>query len=154
MVVAEVGEETFEHIPLLVVEIGNVVKLVYVLEIAENLVGIGHVLVDVVEVGQEELSPTIEVVERLGETSTFNERLVKVAYKLNGVAHLQVGVSAEQVANGNVGRAPHRLLCVACQMLVHEESGTLVGEHHSHPREVGSPFVYDVLGDILQESLC
>ena len=53
MVVTEVGKEAFEHLALFVVEIRNVVELVYILEVAEYAVGIGHILVNIVEVGQQ-----------------------------------------------------------------------------------------------------
>ena len=52
MVVTEVGKEAFEHLALLFGKIRQVVKFVYVFQIAEYLVGIGHILVNIVEICQ------------------------------------------------------------------------------------------------------
>ena len=153
VVVAKVGKEALKHLALLIGKIRYVVKLVYVFKIAEYLVGISHILVDVVEVGNEQLSPTVEVVEGLVYARTLDERLVQIAYKLDGVAHRSCRVLAKEVADGDVGRAPYRFAGVACQVLVHKEGGTLVGEYHRNAREVGTPLVYDVFGDKLQKSL-
>ena len=104
-VVAEVGEEALQHLFLLVVEIRYVVELVNVLKVAEYAVGVCHVLVDVVEVGKQQLSPAVEMVERLVDARTLRERLVYVAYQLYRVGWLEVGMLAEEVADSDVGWA-------------------------------------------------
>ena len=73
LVVTEVGEETFQKVALLLSKIRQIVKFVYVLKIAEYLVGISHILVNIVKVGEQQLSPTIEVVECLVNASTFDK---------------------------------------------------------------------------------
>ena len=125
----------------------------YVSEISKKMLSRCHVFVYIVEVGNEQLSPTVEVVEGLVYARTLDERLVQIAYKLDGVAHRSCRVLAKEVADGDVGRAPYRFAGIACQVLVHKEGGTLVGEHHRNAREVGAPLVYNVFGDKLQKSL-
>ena len=41
-------------------------------------------------------------------------------------------VVAEQVADGDIGRAPHGLAGFAGYMFTQEERGSLVGEHHGY----------------------
>ena len=147
-VVAEVGEEARKHLLLLVVEIGYVVELVNVLEVAEYAVGVCHVLVDVVEVGKQQLSPAVEMVESLVDARTFRERLVYVAYQFYRVGGLEVGMLAEEVADGDVRRAPYGLTSNARKMLVEEQSGTLVGEHDGDAREVGAVLADYIFCDI------
>ena len=65
VILGEIAEETVNHLALLVGEIRDVVEFVDVFQIGKHAVGIGHVLVDVVEVGQQQLSPAVELVERL-----------------------------------------------------------------------------------------
>ena len=129
-VVGEVAEETAQHLPLLFSEEGVVVHLVQVCDVGQHVVGIGHLLVDVVEVSQQQLAPSEEVVEGLVDASLCGERLVQLAHQLHGVGHLQRGVAAEEVADGDIGRAPDGLASLACQVVVEKEGGTLVGEDH------------------------
>ena len=47
-------------------------------------------------------------------------------------------MTAEEVADGDVGRTPERLSGEARKMLVEEERGTLVGEDNGYATEVGA----------------
>ena len=147
-VVAEVGEEALQHLFLLVVEIRYVVELVNVLKVAEYAVGVCHVLVDVVEVGKQQLSPAVEVVERLVDARTLRERLVYVADELYRVGWFEVGMLAEEVADSDVGWAPYGLTRNTCKVLVEEQSGALVREHHGDAREVGAVLADYIFCDI------
>ena len=84
----EVAEEAAYHLALLVGEVGDVVELVDVAQIGKYAVGICHILVNVIEVGQQKLSPAIELVERFAGTRLQTERLVEVAHLLDGVGNL------------------------------------------------------------------
>ena len=130
LVMTEVGKESFQQFALLISKIRQVVKLVYVLKVAEYLVGISHILVYVIKVGQQQLSPTIEVVERLVNARTLYKRLMQVAHQLYGVAHYILRVLAEEFADGSICRTPHRLASHTCHIFVHEQCGTLVRKHH------------------------
>ena len=59
-----------------------------VTQIGKDTVGIGHVLVDIVEIADKQLSPAIELVEGLGRSCFLTEGLVKVANQFDGVGHL------------------------------------------------------------------
>ena len=62
VVVGEVAEEAAYHFALLFGEVGNVVQFVNVTQVGKHAVGICHVLVDIVEVGQKQLPPAVELV--------------------------------------------------------------------------------------------
>ena len=153
MLVGEVAEESAQNLTLLVGEEGAVVHLVQVGDVGQHLVGIGHLLVDVVEVGQQQLSPAIEMIQRLVDTRHRRERLVQLAHQLDGVGHTTFGILAEQVADGGVGGAPDGLASLAHQVLIEEQRGALVGEDDGEARQVGAVLAEDVLSHIFQEGL-
>ena len=68
MVGREIAEESLKQGRLFFGEIGEVIEFVDVTEIAEYIVCHGHILVDVVEVADEQLSPTVEMVEGFVDT--------------------------------------------------------------------------------------
>ena len=109
-----------------------------VAQIGEHLIGRSHILVKVVEVGEQQLSPAVEMVERLIDARTRGKALVEFTDKQDRVGHLQVGMTAEEVADGDVGRTPERLSGEARKMLVEEERCTLVGEDNGYATEVGA----------------
>ena len=130
MVVTEVGKEAFEHLALLFGKIRQVVKFVYVFQIAEYLVSIGHILVNIVEIGKQQLPPAVEVVERLIYARTFYKRFMQVAYQFYGVAYSKFRVLAKQLADSCVCRTPHGLACYACKIFVQEQCCTFVREYY------------------------
>ena len=138
VLLGEMAEEMAQQLALLIGEIAQVVELVDVAQVGKHTVGIGHVLVDIVEVADEQLAPAIELIERLVAVGLEAERLVKVAHQFDGIGHLQFALLAKQVADGDVGRTPQGFLRDACQMMVEEQRGTLVGEHDSGTRKVGA----------------
>ena len=77
-----------------------------VTQVGKDTVGIGHVLVDIIEIADKQLSPTIKLVKRLGGTRLLTKRLVEVANQLDRVCHLTGGLLAEQLADSDIGRAP------------------------------------------------
>ena len=84
-----------------------------VAQVGQHAVGIGHILVDIVEVAEQQLSPTIELIKRFRRTSHSAERLMEQADRLNRVGNLQVALLTEQIADGDVGWTPYRTLCLA-----------------------------------------
>ena len=121
MVVSEVVEELPDHLFLVICEIGNVIQLMDIAQVGEELLGVYHVLVHIVEVGKQQLSPTIEMVQGLVDARTFHEGLVQIADRFDGVSNLQVRVASEEVADGDIGGSPDRLMCQLCQVVVEEE---------------------------------
>ena len=55
---------------------------------------------------------------------------------------------AEEVADGDVGRAPYGLTRKAGKVLVEEESGALVREYDGDAREVGAVFADYIFCDV------
>ena len=90
MVVGEVAEEAAYHLALLVGKVGHIVELVDVAEVGEDLIGWPHVLVEVVEVGEQQLPPAVEVVEGLVDACAVGEALVEFADEEDGVGDLQL----------------------------------------------------------------
>ena len=89
VLLGEMAEEVLQELALLIGEIAQVVELVDVAQVGEDAVGISHILVDVVEIADEQLSPAIELVKRLVRACMQAERLVQVAHQLDGVGHRQ-----------------------------------------------------------------
>ena len=86
MVGREIAEETLKQGCLLFGEIGEIVEFVDVTKVAEYIVGHGHVLVNVVEVADEQLSPAVEMVEGLVDAGYGCEAAVEFADEFDGVA--------------------------------------------------------------------
>ena len=130
VVVGEIAEKLAKYGFLFVRQVRQVVQFVDVPDVGKHLVGIGHVLVYVVEVGQQQLSPAVEVVKGLVDACHPDETFIQVAYQLYLVAHGSCGVVAEQLADGHVGRAPHGSPGLSGQALAEEERCPLVGKYH------------------------
>ena len=106
MIVGEVTEETLYEFALLVGEIRHIVEFVDVAEVGEDTVGGTHVLVEVVEVGEQQLPPAIEMVECLVNACATGKALMEFADEQDGVGHLQFGMAAEKIADSDIGRTP------------------------------------------------
>ena len=109
MIIREIAEEFLDHFFLIVCEIRNIVEFVDVTQIGKEQFGIYHVLIYIVKIGKEELSPTVKMVEGLINACVCYEHLVQVADRLDRVSYLQLGMSAEEVADGDVCGSPDRL---------------------------------------------
>ena len=153
VLVGEVAEEAAQQLPLLVGEVAQVVQLVDVAQVGKHLVGVGHVLVDVVEVADEQLTPAVELVERLLRTRLLAERPVQLAHQLHRVGNIERALLPEQFADGDIRRTPQRLLCRACQPLVQKQRRALVGEYHHRARQVSAILADNILGHISQKFL-
>ena len=138
VVVGEVAKETLYEPALLVGEIGDVVELVDVAEVGEDAVGWTHVLVEVVEVGEQQLAPPVEVVEGLVDARAAGEALVELADEQDWVCNLEPGVATEEVADGDIGGTPQRTACLTGEVVVEEQRGALVGEDDGDAGEVGA----------------
>ena len=90
------------------------------------------------------MSPAVEVVEGLVDSSALHEDLVEVAYQFDGIAHLQVAVMPEEVADGNVCRTSYGLGGQTCQFFIEEQRGAFIGENYSNVAQVSAVFGKDV----------
>lgn len=126
MIIREIAEEFLDHCFLIVCEIRNIVEFMDVTQIGKEQFGIYHVLIYIVKIGKEELPPTVKVIEGLINACACYEYLVQVADRLDWVSNLQVGVSAEEVADGDVCGSPDRLAGQLRQIGIEEECCTLV----------------------------
>ena len=123
MVVREIAEEFLNDFLLFFGEVRHVIELMDVTEVGKELPGRSHVLVHIIEVGYQQLSPAVKVVECLFDACTLDERLVKIAYQFDGVTHLQSSVLTEEVADGDIGGAPQRMRNQARQLIVEKQRG-------------------------------
>ncbi len=123
-------------------------------EVAEHLFGICHVLVDVVEIGQQQLSPGVEVVERLCGAGAVGERFVQIADELDRVGHFEGGVLTKKITDGDICRAPHRLSGRLHECLVEKECRPLVGKNNGGARQICTPLANYVFCDIFQKRFC
>ncbi len=131
-----------------------VVEVAELLQVAQQTVGIGHVLVDVVEVANQQLAPEEEFVERLVAAGLLLVDLIEQARQAQRVANGVWRQALKQFADAAVdGRPQRRAASLACQVLVEEQAGTLVGEDHSRTAQVVTQTAVEVARYKLQKCL-
>ena len=157
MVGIKVGKETPDEFFLRVVEKAHVIQLFEFLKVAKQLRGIGHVLVHIVEVGQDAVSPAVEGVERkfVGRGIARAAQEVHVmgvepAHTVDGIVERHVREFAKKLADRHITRRPQRGVVggVFNQVVIEEQTGAAVGEDHHHAAqigEVGAQILRDVL---------
>lgn len=85
-------------------------------EVAEQSVRIGQILVGIIEIADQHLTPEIKVVQRFLASGCFAEHPVKVAYELDGISHLQAGRLAEEFADADIGGRPDGTVGFLCRI--------------------------------------
>ncbi|MCR5314694.1 MAG: hypothetical protein K6E52_02205 [Bacteroidaceae bacterium] len=134
------------------VEVG---ELFDVGDVDEECLRIDHVVVDVLEVVEQNLSPRIELVERLLALGHLDVSVVKVEHQQRLVGHGEPAQRLIDFADCRIARCPEGWGEVVRQILIEEQAGTLVGKDH---RVVGHhnawllihPF-HQITGDTIQE---
>ena len=121
-------------------------QVVQVFQVAEQGVSVRHVLVCIVEIGNQHFAPEIELVECFLAAGGVTEYLVKVAYQFDGITCFQTGRFAEQFADAEIGRRPYRASGFPGQIFVEEKAGTLVWENHSHVCQVAPGLLEKIPG--------
>ena len=76
MFFAEITEELLEDIALLLAQIRGVVVFVDIAEIGEDMLCRSHVLVEVIEIREQDLSPSVEMVEGFVNSCTLGKALM------------------------------------------------------------------------------
>ena len=150
----KVGKESAQHLFLFVGQEGiGVFQGLEVAEVLKQGFGIGHVLVEVVEIRQNALGPSVENVERWRPLHSLGVASVETAHRVDGVIDRKSRKAVEEVADGEIARCPNRGgVGVAEQIVVDEEFRTLVGKHHHHAAQVGTKLLSQILGDKLKKS--
>ena len=120
--------------PFLVEEVVVVHDVLQILQVAEQPVGIYQVLV-IVEVADKQLTPEIEIIQRLFAVRFFAEHFVQFAHQPDRVAGFQRRKAAEQFADVDVSGRPQRR-SLSRQVFVKEQAGTFVGEYDCRARQV------------------
>ncbi len=143
----EIAEEVAEHALLLLVERSGGFECLDVAQVAEEAFGVGHVLVHVVEVGQQPFAPPVEKVERVVAVRLLAVDAVQAADGLDRVGHAERRESAEEFADGVVGWCPYGAVASGGQVIVQEKAGALVREYDCHVAKVVSETVEQVAGD-------
>ena len=148
MIIREIAEKLSDNSSLFVSQITDIIEFMNIAKVSEHLIGIGHILVYIIEVGKQQLSPSVKMVERLFDSCTLDKRLMKVAYQFYGIGNFELSVRTEQVADGDIDRTPYRTSCQFRQVFVDEQRGTLVGKYNSGTRQVMSVFADNIFGYI------
>ena len=149
----EIGEKLGEKLLLLGGKIGRVVEFADVADVGENTTRIGEILVNIVEIGKQQLSPREELIEGFVLARDGVENAVKVADEFNRVGHGERAVVAKQVADGDVGGTPDRLVGESGEMVVEEERRALVGKHDGDTGEVRAELADEVFGDVSEKTI-
>ena len=138
---------------LILGQIGDVIVFMDVAQVGKDVCCRGHIFIEIVEIGKQQLSPAIEMVQGLTDACTLREALMEVADQFDGVGHLSLAVTAEKVTDGDVGGTPDRFSCQTCQMLVEEKGGSFVREDHCDTGQVGTVFPEQVSCYVFEETL-
>ena len=97
----KVGKESAQHLFLFVGQEGiGVFQGLEVAEVLKQGFGIGHVLVEVVEVRQNALGPSVENVERWRPLHSLGVASVETAHRVDGVIDRKSRKAVEEVADG------------------------------------------------------
>ena len=114
----EISEEAHQRLALLVAEETVVGQFAQLPDVAEHFSGIGHVLVNVVKVGQDNLSPVPEAVQRLAfdglgsllaKDTLAHARYINMVEAADGIYRVGYDMLAqgeEQVAKRGISRCP------------------------------------------------
>ena len=126
----EVTEELLDGGFLLRVHEGVVIhQRTEILQVGKQLAGIYQILVGIIEIAQQELTPEVEIIQGFLALGRFLEDLVEFANQLHRIAHFTLGKAPEQFTDADGGRRPHGLVGLLRQVFVEEQSCTLVGEY-------------------------
>ena len=101
-----------------------------VLQVAEHLMGVYHVLVRIIEIAKEQFAPKVEIVQRFLALRVGAEHLVEFAHQFHRIAHFARRKVPEQIADADVCRRPNGRFGLLSQVFVEEKAGTLVREHY------------------------
>ena len=149
----EFAEEALQHRLLLLRQEFLLFNLLQVVEVLEEGFGIHHVLVDILEVVENPLCPSVEPVHAYGLLCEFLEESHDVQCRINAVGHGEVRCQRfEEFADGGVARSP----CWAVagepeQVFVHIESGTFARKDDYGAAEVAAGLAEEVFCDALEE---
>ena len=149
----EFGEEALQHRLLFVRQKLLLLNLLQVVEVLEEGFGIHHVLVDILEVIENPLCPSVEPVHAYGLLCEFLEESHDVQCRIDAVGHGEVRCQRfEEFADGGVARSP----CWAVagepeQVFVHIESGTFARKDDYGAAEVAAGLAEEVFCDALEE---
>ena len=101
---------------------------VQVLQVAEEGIGLHQILVGIVEIADEELSPEIEVVQGFLALGYFLVYPVEVADQFDGISGLQGGSLTEQVADAEVDGRPDGMFGFTYQYSLKNRLARLLGK--------------------------
>ena len=126
----EASEEALQRLALVLIEVVQVLETLVVGDVGEDGLRVCQVLVDVVEVSHQHLSPAPELVNCLcvvGPQHLLHDA-EELADALQRVCHLYGRESLEEVAHRAVGWCPDRLVAEKGELAAEEHAGTLAWE--------------------------
>ena len=151
VVILEITEESFEQFLLLCGEVRDIVIFVEILQVTEDFICICIILIDIIKVSKEQLSPTEKLIERFLLARYSHKTLMKVGHTFQRIGNSQCGMLSKQFTNSDVGRTPHRLVCQQGQLLVQEERSPFVRKDDGDISEVVSVFLQNVFCNVFKK---
>ena len=116
-------------------------------QVGEELLGIDHALVQIVKIVENELSPAVKFVERVGGCAdVLLVNLIETADKIKVVGHRERRLGAKEFADGEKGGTPDGLVGQRDEVLIEKQTGTLVGEDNGYLRQVVAIFLVNISG--------
>ena len=131
--------------------VGRVHDVLQVFQVAEEIFGLYHILVHIIEIAYQEFTPKVEVVQRLRALGLLTKHFVELAHQTNRVSVLQRRHAFEEVADADVCGRPQRTVALCGQVFVEEQGGPFVRKDNGRAAQVVSYIVVEVFGDHLEE---
>ncbi|EJW92444.1 hypothetical protein EVA_19446 [gut metagenome] len=112
----------------LVQEVIFICQFLEVLQVAEQLVGIDPIFVDIIEIANQQFAPKVEIVQRLLTLGGFSKHLVEFAHQPDRVARFQIRQLLKQITDAHGSRRPDGAVGFTSQVFIEEQVGPFVGE--------------------------
>ena len=136
MVRLEFGEEVLQSFSLIVAEEIGLGQLVEVLGVEEQFVGVHQMLVDVLEVGEQDFTPTPEAVDGFFSATFFGQQFLVEAVECgdggDGVGYRLAGKAHEELVDADVAGRPDGFVGDGRDFLREKQTGALARKDHRH----------------------
>ena len=148
-------KEAFQRFSLIVVEIVEVLETLLVGDVGEDGLGVGKMLVDVVEICHQHFAPAPELVDGFGIISPkhFLHHTVKLADTFELVCNLNGGKTLEEVAHHAIAGSPNRFVAQEGKFTTKEHTSTFAREDDCHFTHIVREMRKHIGSDYIEKTL-
>ena len=148
-------KEAFQRFSLVVVEIVEVLETLLVGDVGEDGLGVGKMLVDVVEICHQHFAPAPELVDGFGIISPkhFLHHAVKLADTFELVCNLNGGKTLEEVAHHAIAGSPNWFVAQKGKLTTKEHTSTFAREDDCHIAHIVREMRKHIGSDYIEKTL-